>query len=424
MKHVNNSTKDALHNSFRTGETGDGMCGVQVARSQPPGVIAPCVVASTLAGTTHVFPIIAGNDLVIPRVQTIVGGATLRWSPGLRVPSYVLFPLLAVAVVELIFLLLWRQAPRPVWWHGLALLAALPTGVALVGLLEWHSPRHVKRELLVWLTTVSAASCGIAAVMAESSGGTIAVYSGWRFLLIPAAAWLAHAVAGMRCPVRGRQLGIAVYATPAEDVAGIAGKLGAHVDHIHVDLVDDTVNPEAAPVDLTRILEVKQLWPRSPICLHVMSLRPRKWVEQTWGQVDWYLLPGESQDDLQELIADCRRRGKRVGIVWRPGVSCEQLTPYLPLVDSVMVMGIARLGVSGQTLHEPSLAAAAAFDRLRSQYSFELLFDGGVNVQNAARIPGQYLVSASGVLASPAPRASAEALRWSRYSSTGGWRAA
>jgi pentose-5-phosphate-3-epimerase len=278
--------------------------------------------------------------------------------------------------------------------------------------------------LTMWLAGFSAVSCAIAAGLAEFGGGSVFAYSGWRLALSPMALGLASGPAGLRFPLRSRQLGVAVYANPQEDIVRILQKVGNHFDHLHVDLVDETVCASADAVDLGRLSEARRYWPGLPVCLHVMSRRPRGWVEQTWDEVDWYLLPCDSRDDLSSLMSDCRERGKRVGIVWQQGFSIDRMTPYLSLVDFVMVMGIARLGVSGQTLCEDSVAAADRFDRLRRQYNYELMFDGGVNVQNAARIPGRYLVSASGVLASAAPKASAELLRWSQIPSAGGGRAA
>lgn len=327
---------------------------------------------------------------------------------------------LLVALVEVACFARMSAVPTSFAQQALLLLAALPVGLAYLALALRHSPRRVKLQFAVWLSGVSVVSCGLAAVLAGMSGGSAAGYVAWRLVL----AVLACSLVGFRIAARSRQLGVAMYATPSEDVVGIRRKVGGHLDHIHVDLVDATVNAAAEAVDLRRLAEARRCWPGRPVCLHVMSQRPRDWVERTWEQVDWYLLPCDSQDDLGMLIADCRSHGKRMGIVWQHGASVEQITPFLPQVDFVMVMGIARLGESGQTLCEASLKAADAFDRLRSRYPFELMFDGGVSTQNAARIPGRYLVSASGVLASPAPKASAEALRWSQFSATGGRRAA
>lgn len=328
--------------------------------------------------------------------------------------------LLAVILVESL-LLLWAPVfVPPAWTCAFAFGMSLPVGLISLGLLERHSPLNVTLSLAAWLAGVSLFACGLAWALAETGGGLTAGYVGWRLALT----LCILAVAGLRIPARSRQLGVAVYATGQEDVFEIRRKVGNHLDHVHVDLVDVTVNASAVTVDLRRLDDVRRCWPGLPVCLHVMSHRPRSWVEQTWARVDWYLLPCDSRDDLQMLIADCRRRGKQVGVVWQSGFPVEQMLPYLSQVNFVMVMGIVRLGVSGQALSEDSLAAARTFSRLSDEHQYQLMFDGGVNVENAARIPGRYLVSASGVLASSAPKCSAELLRWSPIPSKGGRRAA
>lgn len=332
--------------------------------------------------------------------------------------------LLVVVLVEYLLLLRASTFDWSAWRFLVSLGVSLPGGLVFLGLIEWYSPLKITLWLAAWLVGISSVACGVAGALAELGGGSTVDYVGWRLVLTTGVPVVIRVATGLKIPARSRQLGVAVYATGQEDVFGVRQKVGNHLDHVHVDLVDETVNAAAVAVNLGRLDDVRRCWPGLPVCLHVMSHRPRSWVERTWSRVDWYLLPCDSRDDLSALIADCRRRGKQVGIVWRQGFSVERMQPYLSQVDFVMVMGIARLGVSGQTLDEGSLEAAQIFSRLSHEHHYQLMFDGGVNVENAARIPGRYLVSASGVLASSAPKCSAELLRWSPVPSTGGRRTA
>ncbi len=392
---------------------------------------------SMAGGSDGCIPELSGDGCTDPAELTPGLLARLGRAPGLsalrrrvggicRSRSKLAFVGGLMAVVLFEVLLLW-WVPVPVrlgWVSALSLGASLPAGLACLGVVERHSPLHVRLWLVAWLVAVSAAACGIAVMLAGGGVASPLGYAGWRVMLALSLPGVICAAGGLRIPERSRQLGVAVYATGDEDVAGIWQKVGNHLDHVHVDLVDATVNPSAAAVELGRLEDVRRCWPALPVCLHVMSRRPRSWVERTWKQVDWYLLPCDSRDDLTSLMAECRRRGKRVGIVWQQGFPVERMRRYLSQVDFVMVMGIARLGVSGQALSESSLEAAKVFSRLSSEHHFKLMFDGGVNVENAARIPGEYLVSASGVLASSVPKRSAEMLRWSPIPSTGDRRAA
>jgi pentose-5-phosphate-3-epimerase/putative flippase GtrA len=210
---------------------------------------------------------------------------------------------------------------------------------------------------------------------------------------------------------RTRSFGIAVYASSSERVFRIFYRVGRNCNHLHVDLVDSTMNADAAPVDLQQIRRARRLWPATPLCLHVMSYYPRHWVQQTWDEVDWYLFHVNAHDDLARLILECRLRDKRVGVVWHTSAELGTLLPVLGHVDFVAVLGIAQPGQSGQPVLEEAIAMAAMLDRLRERYGFEVIFDGGVNAQTITRIRAKYVVAASAVLRAPSPIRSAHCLQ-------------
>lgn len=195
-----------------------------------------------------------------------------------------------------------------------------------------------------------------------------------------------------------RNFGIAVYAAQHESVRRIFHRIGRSCDHVHVDLVDETMNRDCSPVDLRKLRIARELWRGVPLSLHVMSLAPSRWLEQTWQQVDWYLFHLNVREDLHSLIAECRMRGKKVGVVWHQSVTIGKLLPLLPHVDFVMVLGIAQPGRSGQLLLREAVEVAAALDALRPRYGYELMFDGGVDASTIGQIRAKYIVAASAVL--------------------------
>lgn len=200
-----------------------------------------------------------------------------------------------------------------------------------------------------------------------------------------------------------RNFGIAVYAAKPEQVHRILLKIGRNCDHIHIDLVDETMNPRAAPVDLSKARTARRLWPGIPAGLHIMSRTPRKWLPQAWDVADWFLFHADAEDDLFDLFLQCRERGKKVGIAWKVGHSPGDLMPYLPHVDFVMILGIQQPGQSGQKLLPEAVAVAATFHALRERYGYEVMFDGGVSAETVAQIPAKYVVAASAVLKADDP---------------------
>jgi ribulose-phosphate 3-epimerase len=210
---------------------------------------------------------------------------------------------------------------------------------------------------------------------------------------------------------QARDFGLAVYACDNEDPHKLFKIVGRNCDHVHVDLIDETMSVKPSPVRLENISIARNLWRGCPVVLHVMSLRPRQWVEKTWDAVDSYLFHLEAEDDLFELMFACREQHKRVGIVWRPGLPAASLMPYLSHVDFVMVLGIREPGRSGQQICSESIAMAATLNRLCRRYGFELIFDGGVKASNVSQIEAKYIVAASGVLNAEHPIKAAHVLR-------------
>ncbi|MFM2090138.1 MAG: hypothetical protein RLZZ127_627 [Planctomycetota bacterium] len=195
-----------------------------------------------------------------------------------------------------------------------------------------------------------------------------------------------------------RSLGVAIYAVPDADVDGIHGRLGEHVDHIHLDLVDVTMREGVAEPDLAAVDRIRAAWTWQPIMAHIMSRRPRAWADRLFGRVDAVIVHVDVEDDVTALIAACREHGCQPGVVAHGEVGLARLMPYLPHVDYVLVLGIREPGASGQPLQPAAVATARTLAGLRDRYGFRLIFDGGVTADNVAGLPADLIVSSSSVL--------------------------
>jgi pentose-5-phosphate-3-epimerase/putative flippase GtrA len=200
-----------------------------------------------------------------------------------------------------------------------------------------------------------------------------------------------------------RSLGLAMYTNEIGEIGKLYRKVGEQCDHIHIDLLDETFDPEAVPVDLLTIAVVRDLYRWHPLCLHIMSKRPKHWIEQTAEYCDWVLIHVDIEEDVMDNIALCRERGCKVGVVWHHTITVQQLLPYLPHVDFLAVLGIDRPGRSGQVVLNSALIAAQRFRELSQVYNYELIFDGGVTTENIYRIPASIVVSSSSVLRAQSP---------------------
>ena len=271
--------------------------------------------------------------------------------------------------------------------------------------------RHLLRTF-AWFTVISVVSFGLNMLVVRSIYGlTGEHYHRLRLLTAGALFVVGYTLHRKFTFNQARDFGLALYACEAENPQAVFDRVGRNCDHIHVDLIDETMAVSPSPVCLKNVAIARTLWRNCPLVLHVMSRRPRQWLERTWHLVDWYLFHLESEDNLAELIFTCRQHGKRVGVVWRMGTAASALMPYLPHVDFVVVLGIQEPGRSGQQVCPEAIAMASTLSRMRSQYGYEVMFDGGVRAANVSQIEAKYVIAASAVLNAEHPIQATHVLR-------------
>lgn len=264
--------------------------------------------------------------------------------------------------------------------------------------------------LFVLVSVVSYTLNLIAAEYLQSLGWTHAHWT--RFVtsgLLFSIGYILHRKYTFRNVVRN--LGLAVYLVEQEDLQKAYARVGDHMDHIHLDLVDQTFDASAASVSLAKIREARRIWKWQPFALHIMSKTPLSWIEQCYSDVEWFAVHIDVDDDLMEVISRCREYNRLVGLVWHHHIQLSSLFPYLPHVDFILVLGIDKPGTSGQRVMQAAIEAAELFTRMTTRYNLEVMFDGGVTVDNVREISASYVVSSSTVLRADSPINTALVLR-------------
>lgn len=284
-----------------------------------------------------------------------------------------------------------------------AFSAGLAVSFVLNAMFNFRVPRRYFVSTFVRFTAVSIASfCVNMMVLQWVQNETQWGYATSRLVCSGFLFILAYAVHRKLTFNLDRNFGIAVYASPKEHVRRIFLKVGRNCDHVHIDLVDKSIDPYAE-VDLGKITLARSLWPDVPFAIHLMTRYPERWVDCTLEHIDWFLFSLASEKRLEPLIAKCQLVGKKVGVVWHVADPIEALYSYLPHVDYVMVLGIAKPGFSGQKITPEAMSVIQMLDRVRTRYHFELMFDGCVNSETVSAIPARYIVAASSVLKAKQP---------------------
>jgi len=125
--------------------------------------------------------------------------------------------------------------------------------------------------------------------------------------------------------------------------------------------------------------------------VHLMIANPIRYITQfaeTGADIiNFHVEACESDDEIfatLELIGKCE---KKRALAIKPSTSVETLTPFLELLDMVLVMSVEP-GFGGQAFMESSLEKISWLRDIKREksYKFDIQVDGGVNLENITRI--------------------------------------
>jgi ribulose-phosphate 3-epimerase len=186
-----------------------------------------------------------------------------------------------------------------------------------------------------------------------------------------------------------------------------------YAESIHVDIMDGHFVP---PIALGTVV-VACLRPVTKLVLHghLMVDAPEGYFDELADAgLDMVSFHLEAVGDPVPAIRKARGAGMGVGVTINLETPVSDLSPYIELVDDVMLMSI-RPGWSGQQLNPdiyPRLQAVR--DEIDGRgLSVDLEIDGGVKIDNAKRAVdagATVLIAASGLFSQPDPAAAAAAL--------------
>lgn len=159
-------------------------------------------------------------------------------------------------------------------------------------------------------------------------------------------------------------------------------------DYIHVDVMDGQFVPNISfgiPVlkSLRKITDAL-------IDVHLMIDRPIRYVEAFCDAGADLVNVHHEADSLEnnlKALELVRNKGKKTGVTIKPGTPVEEILPYLPNVDLILVLTVEP-GFGGQSLKPETLDKIRAVARYIEEagVNCEIEADGGVNGETAPLI--------------------------------------
>ena len=149
----------------------------------------------------------------------------------------------------------------------------------------------------------------------------------------------------------------------------------AAADYVHVDVMDGVFVPNIS----IGIPVVRSIRPVTalPLDVHLMITQPVRYVERFCDAgADLVTVHAEN---IHAAIENIHAKGKKAGVVLKPGTPAEAALPFLEKVELILVMTVEP-GFGGQAFMADMMPKVAALRKLIDEKnpSCELEVDGGV----------------------------------------------
>lgn len=162
----------------------------------------------------------------------------------------------------------------------------------------------------------------------------------------------------------------------------------AGADWIHVDVMDGHFVPNltiGAPV-----VKALRKTTKLPLDVHLMIDKPERYIKDfAEAGSDYLTIHVEASTETESTLKQIRQLKMKPGITLRPKTPVEKLTPFLPLVDLVLVMTVEP-GFGGQSFMQDQVAKIEflrhQLDKINSKALIEV--DGGINAETATKVRG------------------------------------
>lgn len=148
-----------------------------------------------------------------------------------------------------------------------------------------------------------------------------------------------------------------------------------NVDYIHVDIMDGKF------VSNTNITDINILELNKPLDIHLMVKDVYKFIDMYKNLKPEYItFHLEIEENLFEIIDYIKSNGIKVGLSIKPNTDIGLLTPYLHLLDLILVMSVEP-GKGGQEFIIDSKEKIDALKVVKkvNNYNYQIEVDGGIN---------------------------------------------
>ena len=141
------------------------------------------------------------------------------------------------------------------------------------------------------------------------------------------------------------------------------------IDYLHLDIMDG--------IFVNNKNEVTNISNKKPLDVHLMVNDVYKYIDQ-YAKLNplFITFHYEVNDSIIDVINYIKKFNIKVGLSIKPSTKVEQIIPYLPYLDLVLVMSVEP-GAGGQTFIMDTVDKIKKLKELKGNYLIEV--DGGIN---------------------------------------------
>lgn len=146
------------------------------------------------------------------------------------------------------------------------------------------------------------------------------------------------------------------------------------IDLLHLDIMDGkfVTNKTFSIDEIKDIINYKK-----PLDIHLMVSDVYKYIDDFKTLKPKYLtIHYEACDDIMEVISYINKLNIKVGLSIKPKTKIEEIVPYLPFVDLVLLMSVEP-GKGGQEFIKETVSKLDKLSSLKGDYLISV--DGGIN---------------------------------------------
>ena len=154
-----------------------------------------------------------------------------------------------------------------------------------------------------------------------------------------------------------------------DNIDNVNKLVNCDIDYLHLDIMDGIfVNNKNEVLDVPHI---------KPLDIHLMVSDVYKYIDKYKTLNPLYItFHYETGTDILSVINYIKKFNIKVGLSIKPSTKVEEIIPYLPYLDLVLVMSVEP-GKGGQSFIMDSINKIKKLKELKGDYVIEV--DGGIN---------------------------------------------